>query len=119
MAKGVDIGGLMDIHGGHFRLTSIVQKRLRELVRGARPLVDVPRGRKDLIDIVVKELDEGRIEPTEEYGQPDATDIFAAEPAEDEAEETAEVDKEPEAEQTETEAKEAPQTEDAQPEEDA
>jgi len=79
VAKVVDHGMLVDIHGGHFRLTSIIQKRLRELVKGARPLVDVPRGRKDLIDIVQKELDEGRIEPTEGFSEPEATDIFGTE----------------------------------------
>ena len=83
MAKGVDANVLMDIYGGHFRLTSIVQKRLRELVRGARPLVDVPRGRKDLIDIVMRELEEGRIEPTEGHAEPEDEDIFGAEETEE------------------------------------
>ena len=98
MAKRVNLGNLIDMHGGPFRLTSIVQKRLRELVRGARPLVDVPRGRKDLIDIVARELDEGRIEPTEDFGEPETTDIFGIPPEEEEeaSEEDAETSGEPE-----------------------
>ena len=80
MAKDVDPGALVDVHGGHFRLTSIIQKRLRELVKGARPLVDVPRGRKDLIDLVFEELDEGRIEPVERGYEPETEDIFQADP---------------------------------------
>ena len=73
---------LIDLYGGEFRLTAIVQKRLRELVKGARPLVDVGRGRKDMIDIVLRELDEGRIEPTEEIAEPSAADVFKTQPEE-------------------------------------
>ncbi len=90
MAKEVEFETLAEIYGGQFRLTSIIQKRLRELVRGARPLVDVPRGRKDLIDIVVRELQEGRIEPTEEYHGPAEEDIFKTEEGEATEEEEAE-----------------------------
>ena len=66
MPDKVDDKVLVDMYGGRFRLSAIVQKRLRELVKGARPLVDVPRGRRDLIQIVLRELSEGRIEPTDE-----------------------------------------------------
>jgi len=76
VAKTVDAGVLVDLYGGRFRMTSIIQKRLRELVRGARPLVEVPRGRKDLIDIVMRELEEGKIEPTEGLSEPTGADIF-------------------------------------------
>ena len=65
MAKDIEIGTLVGEFGGKFRLTAICQKRLKELVRGARPLVDVPRGRIDLLNIVLRELKDGRIEPVE------------------------------------------------------
>lgn len=65
MAKDIEIGELSEEYGGKFRLTAICQKRMKELVRGARPLVDVPRGRRDILDIVLRELKEGRIEPVE------------------------------------------------------
>ena len=65
MAKDIEIGPLVAKYGGEFRLTAICQKRMRELARGARPLVDVPRGRPDILNIVLRELQDGRIEPVE------------------------------------------------------
>ena len=65
MAKDIEIGGLVEEFGGEFRLTAICQKRMKELVRGARPLVDVPRGRVDILDVVIRALRAGRIEPVE------------------------------------------------------
>lgn len=76
MAKDIDTGPLVEAQGGAFRLTAIVQRRLRELVKGARPLVEVARGRRDLLDIVLRELKEAKIEPTEEMREPAASDVF-------------------------------------------
>jgi DNA-directed RNA polymerase subunit omega len=46
--------------GGRFKLTALIQRRLKELiVDGARPLVD-RRGRTDL-EIVIQEILEGKI----------------------------------------------------------
>ncbi len=45
--------------GGRFKLTSLVQKRWRELMDGARPLVE-RHGRNDL-EIAVQEVVEGKI----------------------------------------------------------
>ncbi len=46
--------------GGRFKLTALIQRRLRELViDGARPLVD-RRGRTDL-EVVIEEILEGKI----------------------------------------------------------
>lgn len=48
--------------GGRFKLTALIQRRLRELViDGARPLVE-RRGRTDL-ELVVEEIVQGKIEP--------------------------------------------------------
>jgi len=54
--KGEDI-----VHraGGRFKLTALIQHRLRELMDGSRPLVD-RRGRSDL-EIVIQEVAEGKI----------------------------------------------------------
>ena len=76
MAKNIDLNVLTEMQGGPFHLVSLVEKRLRELVRGARPLVDVPRGRRDLLDIVLRELIEGRIEPSEEATPTPAEQLF-------------------------------------------
>ena len=40
--------------GGRFKLSTLVQKRMVALNRGARPLVDLPT--KDLMQIVVAEI---------------------------------------------------------------
>ena len=45
--------------GGRFKLTALVQKRWRELMGGARPLVE-RHGRNDL-EIAVQEVVEGKI----------------------------------------------------------
>ncbi len=45
--------------GGRFKLTALIQHRLRELMDGARPLVE-RRGRTDL-EIVIQEILEDKI----------------------------------------------------------
>lgn len=45
--------------GGAFRLTALVQRRLKELIEGSRPLVD-PQG-KTMVEIVVQEIAEDKI----------------------------------------------------------
>ena len=47
--------------GGKFRLTALIQRRLREIVDGSRPLIDDVRG-KNLVEIVVQEIAEDKIE---------------------------------------------------------
>ena len=41
--------------GGRFKLTALVQKRLSELLQGARPLIEDVEG-KTLLEIVVQEI---------------------------------------------------------------
>ena len=50
---------LADMVGGKFQLTALMQKRLRELVRGARPLVDMKT--ENLQRIVMEEIRTGKI----------------------------------------------------------
>ena len=45
--------------GGIFRLTALIQRRLKELIEGSRPLVD-PTG-KNLVEIAIEEIKEGKI----------------------------------------------------------
>lgn len=48
--------------GGRFKLTALIQRRLRELIiDGARPLVD-RRGRTDL-EVVIEEILQDKIAP--------------------------------------------------------
>jgi len=46
--------------GGRFRLTTLLQKRLTELVKGSPPLVDLPAS--DYFEIALREIEEGKIE---------------------------------------------------------
>lgn len=46
--------------GGRFKLTALIQKRLVELMHGARPLVERKRGMTE-IEVVVQEILEDKI----------------------------------------------------------
>jgi DNA-directed RNA polymerase subunit omega len=46
--------------GGRFKLTSLVQKRWLELMRGARPLVDNIAGKTEM-EIIMEEIMAGKI----------------------------------------------------------
>jgi DNA-directed RNA polymerase subunit omega len=46
--------------GGKFKLTALVQKRLLELMQGARPLIENTEG-KTMLQIVVQELLQDKI----------------------------------------------------------
>lgn len=46
--------------GGRFKLTTLVQKRLQELNKGAPALVDYPPG-KAMIDVVLEEILQDKI----------------------------------------------------------
>ncbi|MBR0224707.1 MAG: DNA-directed RNA polymerase subunit omega [Thermoguttaceae bacterium] len=52
---------LIEKVGGRFRLTSLIQKRLAVLNRGSRPLAKDPTGKNDNMQIVVREILEGKI----------------------------------------------------------
>lgn len=62
--------------GGRFKLTALIQRRLADLIDGARPLVE-RRGRTDL-EIVIEEILQDKI--TIEYGS-DGFENLAAVPA--------------------------------------
>ena len=58
--------------GGRFRMTALIQKRLQEMMEGARPLIEDTEGKTQL-EIVVQEIlrdkiavDEGVDEPLEQ-----------------------------------------------------
>ena len=46
--------------GGRFKLCSLIQRRWRQLLQGARPMVET-KGLTDL-EVVVKEITEGKID---------------------------------------------------------
>jgi DNA-directed RNA polymerase subunit omega len=45
--------------GGRFKLTALIQHRIRELMEGARPLVE-RHGRSDL-EVALEEVDQGKL----------------------------------------------------------
>ncbi|MHC4939141.1 MAG: DNA-directed RNA polymerase subunit omega [Planctomycetota bacterium] len=65
--------------GGPFAMTAILQKRVRELVQGSKPLVETDKARP--IDIALDELLGGclSLEQTDETVMPQApSDIFGS-----------------------------------------
>jgi len=53
--------------GGRFRLTALIQKRLGELLRGSRPLIEDTEG-KTLLEIAVAEIMQDKITVDEGLG---------------------------------------------------
>lgn len=45
--------------GGNFRLTALVQRRMKEIIDGSRPLVDTAG--KNLVQVVIDEIMEDKI----------------------------------------------------------
>jgi DNA-directed RNA polymerase subunit omega len=48
--------------GGKFKLTALVQRRLEELLQGARPLIEDSAG-KTMLEIAIKEILQDKIAP--------------------------------------------------------
>jgi len=48
--------------GGRFKLTALIQKRLKELMQGSRPLIEDTEGKTQL-EIVIQEIVEDKIAP--------------------------------------------------------
>ncbi len=61
MIEGLKDDGIINKLGGRFKLTALIQRRLVELMQGARPMVET-RGLTDM-EVVVREILEGKIEP--------------------------------------------------------
>ena len=56
--------------GGKYRLTALIQKRLGELIEGARPLIEDAKGKTQL-EIVVQEILQDKITIDYEAGNID------------------------------------------------
>ena len=73
MIEGLKSDELVEKFGGRFKLTALVQRRLVELLQGARPMVET-EGLTD-IEVVVKEILDGKVDlrwAEDEEGEPDA-----------------------------------------------
>jgi DNA-directed RNA polymerase subunit omega len=51
---------IIDKAGGRFKLTALIQKRLTELLEGARPLIEDTEGMTQM-EIVIREIMEDKI----------------------------------------------------------
>lgn len=71
--------------GGRFRLTTLLQKRMAELVKGSPPMLEVTNDVADnLFEIALREIEAGRIELI----RPWVADDMLPAPAVEEGEET-------------------------------
>lgn len=59
---------IIDKVGGRFKLCALIQRRLVQLMDGARPMVE-RNGRSDL-EIAVEEIMQGKIEPQLDFTDP-------------------------------------------------
>jgi DNA-directed RNA polymerase subunit omega len=57
--------------GGRFKLTALIQRRLVELLQGARPLIEREKGMTDM-EVAIQEILEDKIEI--DYAASDVTD---------------------------------------------
>ncbi|TFG44935.1 MAG: DNA-directed RNA polymerase subunit omega [Candidatus Brocadiia bacterium] len=55
MLENLKSSEVVDKVGGRFKLTALVQKRLTELMQGARPLIEDTQG-KTQMEIVIEEI---------------------------------------------------------------
>ena len=56
---------LIDKVGGKFKLTALIQKRMAELLQGARPLIEDAEG-KTMLEIAIQEILQDKI--TADFG---------------------------------------------------
>jgi DNA-directed RNA polymerase subunit omega len=54
-----EVDSLAEKFGGRFKLTVLIQKRVRELVKGAARLVETDH--KNLIDVALEEIRQGKV----------------------------------------------------------
>lgn len=59
MMNGTDLDQLADKFGGRYKLTVLIQKRLKELVKGGQKLVDLED--RNLINVVLEEIRQGKV----------------------------------------------------------
>lgn len=56
--------------GGRFKLSSLIQKRMVELMEGARPLIEDTEG-KSMMEIVVEEIKDDKIAIDTDTAEPE------------------------------------------------
>ena len=59
MLSSTELDQMAEKFGGRYKLTVLIQKRLKELVKGGQKLVDVED--RNLINIVLEEIRQGKV----------------------------------------------------------
>lgn len=59
MLNSTEIDALSQKFGGRYKLTVLIQKRLKELVKGGQKLVDLED--RNLINVVLEEIRQGKV----------------------------------------------------------
>jgi DNA-directed RNA polymerase subunit omega len=59
MLTSTEIEQLSEKFGGRYKLTVLIQKRLKELVKGAQKLVEIED--RNLINVVLEEIRQGKV----------------------------------------------------------
>ena len=59
MLSSTELDQMAEKFGGRYKLTVLIQKRLKELVKGGQKLVDVED--RNLINIVIEEIRQGKV----------------------------------------------------------
>jgi DNA-directed RNA polymerase subunit K/omega len=59
MLNSTEIDALSEKFGGRYKFTVLIQKRLKELVKGAQKLVDLED--RNLINVVMEEIRQGKV----------------------------------------------------------
>jgi DNA-directed RNA polymerase subunit omega len=61
---------IVDKVGGKFKMTALIQKRMVEILQGARPLIEETEG-KTMMEIVVEEIMQDKIAIDDSPREPD------------------------------------------------
>jgi DNA-directed RNA polymerase subunit omega len=59
MLSSTELDQMAEKFGGRYKLTVLIQKRLKELVKGGQKLVDVED--RNLINVVIEEIRQGKV----------------------------------------------------------
>jgi DNA-directed RNA polymerase subunit K/omega len=70
MLSSTELDQMAEKFGGRYKLTVLIQKRLKELVKGGQKLVDVED--RNLINVVIEEIRQGKSGPSPSRPSPAA-----------------------------------------------
>jgi len=75
MIDGLKNDEIINKFGGRFKLTALIQRRWLQLLQGARPMV--PHEGLNLLEIVIKEIVEGKLDASFDAPADDANEVVS------------------------------------------